>query len=324
MTTYEETYSRVINESPVKELLELSKLDNSEKRNLVMSIIASASHYKRNEKYIYESIPKDFVVIDIETTGLKTNDEIIQLSAIKFNDEQKVDLFDSYIKPHTAQISYAISNLTGINNDTVANAPFIEDINQSFINFVGSLPVVGHNITKFDLPKLKNFDIDLFNNPIFDTLRMSEAFLTTDNHKLETIKEYYGIRNTAHNALSDCEAESQIFIKFSHKDFAPVSEAPAKDLFLTGKKVVLSGNFKVIPRKKLENLVLKYGGSTMKSITKNTDLFVDGIQTAHNLIDGVHSSKELAAMDLQKETGKPTIVKEVEFLELLKQAGEII
>ncbi|MCT3071631.1 exonuclease domain-containing protein [Leuconostoc citreum] len=324
MATYEETYSRIINELPVKELLKKSQLNDHETRDLVMNIITSVSHYKRNKKFVYKNIPKDFVVIDIETTGLKSDDEIIQLSAIKFINNKRVDVFDSYIKPLSSKISYAISNLTGITETMLADAPFLEDVQQSFISFVGDLAIVGHNITAFDLPKLNHFNIDLSDNLIFDTLRMSEAFLTINDHKLETIKEYYGIRNVAHNALNDCEAEAQIFLKFSYKDFVPVSETAPSNLFLAGKKVVLSGNFKVIPRKKLENLVLKYGGTTMKSITKNTDLFVDGIQTARNLIDGIHSSKELAAIDLQKETGKPAIIKETEFLELLQQSGEII
>lgn len=324
MATYEEIYSRVINNRQIQELLEKSQLNELDKERLVMLIISSTAHFRRNKKYVYEKIPKDFVVLDIETTGLKSDDEIIQLSAIKFKKEKKIDVFDSFVRPHYSKITHQISNLTGIDEEMVSTSPFIEDLQQNFIDFVGSLPIVGHNITTFDLPKLKHFNINLNQNPIFDTLSMAEAFLTTENYRLETIKEYYGIRNIAHNALNDCDAEAQIFLRFAHKDFITPVETTPTSLFLTGKKVTLSGTFKVIPRRKLENLVMKYGGTPMKSVTKNTDIFVDGVQTAKNLIDGIHSTKELDAIALNKETGKPNILNEQQFLALLKNAGEII
>lgn len=92
------------------------------------------------------NFPSDYVVIDIETTGLDPlYDEIIEVSAVRYIDNVMSDRYVSLVKPENP-ISDFIANLTGITNDMVSNSQPIETVLPQFLDFVGSNPLVGHNI----------------------------------------------------------------------------------------------------------------------------------------------------------------------------------
>lgn len=64
-----------------------------------------------------------FIALDTETTGLSPiNNEIIEVSAIKYKGNKKIETFTTLIKPN-ANIPYNITRITGISNDMVKNAP---------------------------------------------------------------------------------------------------------------------------------------------------------------------------------------------------------
>lgn len=150
-----------------------------------------------------------FVVIDIETTGLKPfENEIIQLSAIRFIGFEPVECFSTYIKP-TKVLNEEAKKINGITEKDVMNAPVFCDIIDSFCNFIGDkVPIVGHNIP-FDI----NFLIASGINPIaflkrkiYDTLQLSKSqFSSMYSYKLDNLSrlKLNIIRNNSHTATSD-------------------------------------------------------------------------------------------------------------------------
>lgn len=71
---------------------------------------------------------KDFVVIDLETTGLSTNsDKLIQISAVRFRNLIEADCFSTYVCP-SVHIPPHITRLTGISDAMVESAPTFEDV----------------------------------------------------------------------------------------------------------------------------------------------------------------------------------------------------
>ena len=92
------------------------------------------------------AFPDDYTVIDIETNGLTTGVcEIIEVSALKFRGEILQDSFSTLIKP-TERISWFITNLTGITDRMVENAPNINEVMQKFYDFIGKDILIGHNV----------------------------------------------------------------------------------------------------------------------------------------------------------------------------------
>lgn len=158
-----------------------------------------------------------FVAIDIETTGLNApNDKVIQLSSIKYINDELVDSFDSYINPgeNKLPLSDFITKLTGIKSSDVENAPSLSEIKDKFIEFVGPLPWVGHNIFRFDIPFLYSSDIGISEFYAEDTYNLAKKKLDRailGNLKLPTIKKYYGIQGASHNALADCKTTATVY-----------------------------------------------------------------------------------------------------------------
>jgi DNA polymerase-3 subunit epsilon/ATP-dependent DNA helicase DinG len=90
------------------------------------------------------------VALDIETTGLDpAKDAIIDIGAVRFNDRRVEDKWSTLINPGR-RIPPFITQLTGITDQMILNAPSLQEMQSDLANFVGDYPIVGHNI-KFDL-----------------------------------------------------------------------------------------------------------------------------------------------------------------------------
>jgi DNA polymerase III subunit epsilon len=94
----------------------------------------------------------DFVIYDLETTGLSPErEEIIQIAAMKFRDGKllRSEAFSSYARP-SQPISGFISRYTGITNAHVAKAPRPHEALLAFSRFVGDAGLIAHNGHRFD------------------------------------------------------------------------------------------------------------------------------------------------------------------------------
>lgn len=158
---------------------------------------------------------KDFVVIDVETTGLKAHvNEIIQLTAVKYESGTPTLRFNTYVKPRKGILSEAQS-VNHITEKDVANAPYIEQVMEDFNRFVGkSLPLVGHNIF-FDLRFLfvSGFNFGNKTRKFYDTLELSKKVYDSPSYKLDYLcrNELKLFLSGTHNASIDCLATGELF-----------------------------------------------------------------------------------------------------------------
>lgn len=159
----------------------------------------------------------DYVVVDIETTGLSpSEDKIIQLSAIKYIDNKEIAVFNEYINPHT-KLSDFIINLTGISQDVVDRGKELNDIKDDFISFYGDLPLVGHYINGFDIKFLIANNLVIKNVATIDTLPLARK-LDLENAKLPTVKKFLSINNNSHDSLDDCYTTNALY-QFAKENF---------------------------------------------------------------------------------------------------------
>lgn len=254
-----------------------------------------------------------FVVVDLETTGLnRRTDQITQISAVKFIDDKEVGNYNQYVKP-TVPISRAASVKTGITEELLKDKPRFEDVKHDFLHFVGDLPWVGHNITRFDVPILINSNLGLDDYYVLDTWSLARKSLSLEHYTLETLKNYFGIQNKSHDALIDCETNAVVYQHLRDGDLeqANISETHSKKL--DGLRLAITGEFTGISRKELINKVKLNGGKYTSNVSHLTNYLIDGTQVSDKLTDGTHSSKELKA----QEYGTKIISLE-EFYSLLK------
>lgn len=160
----------------------------------------------------FAEVLADYVVFDIETTGLnRTTDRIIEISAAHYMYGRKVDVFSALVNPGVP-IPASITKLTGITQTDVDGAPPLEAVAPKFLEFIGELPLVGHNAKSFDAAFVSaQFGVEL-QNPVIDTLPMArEAFPLLPCHKLEYMNKVLGLGSTvSHRALADAETTNAL------------------------------------------------------------------------------------------------------------------
>ena len=131
-----------------------------------------------------------FVVFDVETTGINAAKErLTEIGAVRMVNGEKTEVFKTYVNPERP-IPEHITELTGIDDRMVADAPLEEEAVRQFLAFCGDSILVAHN-AKFDMGFIeaaaKRHDIP-FDNPSIDTLVLCRSLLTeTRNHKLDTV-----------------------------------------------------------------------------------------------------------------------------------------
>lgn len=158
---------------------------------------------------------KDYVAIDLETTGLSAKeDKIIEIGAVKITDGRETEVFQSFVNP-ARLISYKITQVTGINDDMVKDAPYIEDIIGEFLEFIGELPLLGHNLM-FDYSFVKRAAVNFgqgFEKQGMDTLKLARKYLTAlESRRLDYLCEYFGIEDENHHrALNDARAAYRLY-----------------------------------------------------------------------------------------------------------------
>lgn len=152
----------------------------------------------------------DYVVFDLETTGVRPgDDQIVEISAIRVREHQTVEEYSTLVNPqmHIPAAATAVNHIT---DQMVKDAPVLAEALSGFLQFVGNDILVGHNIHSFDLKFIYDgarrlFGAEVENNYI-DTLFMARQCLPQlSHHKLSDVATYFHISTAgAHRALADC------------------------------------------------------------------------------------------------------------------------
>ena len=162
-----------------------------------------------------EDLATSYVVFDLETTGLNPiDDHIIEIGALKYQDNELVDTFQVLINP-SVSIPEEITKLTGISNEMVKDKASIDTVLKDFIDFIDDYPLVAHN-GSFDLSfinaNLIKCGMDILNNKNIDTVKLSRDYISKlYNHKLTTIKNYFHLDYGSHRSLEDCMVTNYVY-----------------------------------------------------------------------------------------------------------------
>lgn len=164
--------------------------------------------------------PEDYVVLDIETTGLSpVKNEIIELSALRVESGEIKEEFSTLVKP-IGYLSPYITRLTGISKEMLCYAPYIDDALLHFMEFISNSVVIGHNVT-FDInfisQKLKECHNVSFENDYIDTLKLARRFLPQlPSKKLGLVAAHFNFNTDGmHRGLKDCIVTNLCYQKFS-------------------------------------------------------------------------------------------------------------
>ncbi|GAB3066201.1 ATP-dependent DNA helicase DinG [Virgibacillus ainsalahensis] len=164
-----------------------------------------------------------YVVIDLETTGHSPakGDQIIEVGIVVIEDNEITGHFSTLLKPDKS-IPPFISNLTGIFDEDVADAPSFKKKANDITEIFTDAYLIAHNVP-FDLgfinTELANNGIQQLRNPVLDTVELARIlYPKAPGYKLGQLAEYLGIyHNDPHRALSDAYVTAKLFIKLKEK-----------------------------------------------------------------------------------------------------------
>ena len=166
-----------------------------------------------------EPLDGTFIVFDLETTGLNpANEEITEIAAVRVVEGEIRDSFQTYVNPHKP-IPAEITELTGISDETVADAPDLDKAVPEFLAWAGEgqYPLVAHN-AGFDMGFLRTACQRLGIEREFtsiDTLEMSRLMLPhMHKFKLNILaKELQVGPFEHHRASEDAAVLGRIYVK---------------------------------------------------------------------------------------------------------------
>lgn len=170
------------------------------------------AHQKLPFGMCFAEVLVKYVVVDIETTGFDfRNDRIIEIAAVTYEYGKKISEFHSLVNPERLLPSDIIS-LTGITQEQVDSAPTIEDVESSFLGFIGDFPLIGHNALSFDVPFLSAQLSQPIENPVIDTLPMArKVFDLLPKHKLDYLNDVLQLGSAgSHRASNDVETTNTL------------------------------------------------------------------------------------------------------------------
>lgn len=188
-----------------------------------------------------------FICFDIETTGLSAaRDKITEIGAVKVENGVITDTFSTFANPEMP-IPQKITQLTGITDDMVKDAPSQSEAVGAFLEFAGDNVLVAHN-APFDTSFIAKACEDMgreYNYTSIDTVAISRAILTDiKNCKLDTVAKFLRLGDfNHHRATDDAEMLARIFINLCQRLTDDYGITKTNDI----NTKIAGGDFKKLP-----------------------------------------------------------------------------
>jgi DNA polymerase III subunit epsilon len=158
--------------------------------------------------------PERLVFLDIETTGLSAKTEkITEIAALVYEEGKLIQTFSTLVNPKI-DIPYHITNITGITNSMVQNAPTFQDIAKELRGLLFDKIFIAHN-AQFDYGFIKEeyrrLDHD-FREVQLCTAKLSRRLYPENRrHNLDEIIRICGIECEKRHRAHD---DAKVLIKF--------------------------------------------------------------------------------------------------------------
>lgn len=273
---------------------------------------------KTKDDIAWERIPDEFVIFDLETTGLKTNKvpvDIVEISAVKIKKEdlkqsESVETFTALVKPWRGGLN---PDATAVNNITQRmiddHGEDMPKVIREFMEFVGDRVLIAYNVD-FDRwflqRELKDQGISKRYQYECALELARDAFPRLKNHKLTTVAAHLGVNTAgAHRALEDCVMTMHVYLwaKTLSKG-APNSVEEQIQVFenthqsdLVGKNIAFTGALPTISRGVAEKLATTAGMTVKAAISRKVDFVVVGDKGGAKLDKAIELQLNLISED---------------------------
>lgn len=175
-------------------------------------------------------LTKPLVVLDLETTGIWIEkDRIIEIGMVKMNPDGKQDLYSTKVNP-CMPIPAIVTELTGIKDADVKDAPAFGSIASKVLVFLEGADIGGFNVERFDLPLLARefadagIKFDYANRAVYDAQKIYHLHERRDLSAAFAFYCHQELKD-AHSATADAQATLAIL-----QEQLKVYAAPREDI----------------------------------------------------------------------------------------------
>lgn len=261
-----------------------------------------------------------YAIVDIETTGNGyRGQKITEISIFVFDGEKVIDEFTSLVNPE-AHIPPFITNLTGITNQMVQDAPKFFEIAKSVQQITEDCIFVAHNVN-FDYniiqAEFKNLGFD-FKRKKLCTVRLSRKIIPgLNSYSLGNICTSENIHITdRHRARGDAEATVELFRRLLNRD----KEVVNSFLNPRSRQATIPP---LLPKEKVDNLPETFGVYYFKN-NKNDVIYVGKANNIKQRVISHFYDKKKKEIAMCLETVDITFTETgSELLALLLESAEI-
>src|SRR5689334_4205940 len=161
-------------------------------------------------------LKKPLAVIDLETTGTNLGtDRIIEIAIVKLLPDGNQVVKRKIINPQMP-IPKAVTELHGITDDMVKDAPMFKQVAQELKQILDGCDLAGYNSNRFDIPMLMEeflragVEFDMKNRKLVD---VQKIFHLMEQRTLSAAYKFYcnKVHEGAHSAEADAVATVEIF-----------------------------------------------------------------------------------------------------------------
>ena len=170
---------------------------------------------KRNKEARADTV----VVLDFETSGLSPDngDRPIEVGAVRIEEGTLTGRFQMLMNPGF-RINSLITQITGINNHMLKDAPGCAEVMREFADFLKTDNLIAHNASfdrRFLDTELKRINRNYPGEFACSLLISRRLYQEIPNHQLETLIKYKNIPSDGqfHRALADSEMTAKLWLR---------------------------------------------------------------------------------------------------------------
>jgi len=163
------------------------------------------------------SLIRPIAFLDLETTGVNlSTDRIVEIAIVKIMPDHTRQVKRKLLNPEM-QIPVASSDIHGITNEMVKDAPTFKQAGNEIKQFLQDCDLGGYNSNRFDIPILMEeflragMDVDLSNRRMID---VQHIFYSMEPRTLSAAYKFYCQKEliNAHSAEADINATIEVFM----------------------------------------------------------------------------------------------------------------
>ena len=187
--------------------------DTSKKLGIKVIYGMEAYMYDDTDDYYAETFADEYIVFDLETTGFNPQTcHITEIGAVRLRKGEIIDTFNTFVNPGEP-LTPQITDLTGITDDMVKDAPEAGEALRMFKDYAGETALAAHN-APFDMSFILKYGEDngiTFDNACMDTLwLLKRTFPGHKSYSLGKLAADFGIEFRHHRALDDAIATAKL------------------------------------------------------------------------------------------------------------------